>query len=105
MALYTYRCSNCSSIATVQAPIAEGPTAPSCGDCGYVGLMVRDYRTDAPQPAPMWPEHFNPSSGTVVRTERQLADDLKRKDEALYQRTGIEQRSVVVSAADTKQPD
>jgi hypothetical protein len=67
--------------------------------------MVRDYRTDAPQPAPMWPEHFNPSSGTVVRTERQLADDLKRKDEALYQRTGIEQRSVVVSAADTKQPD
>ncbi len=105
MAFYTFRCTNCSSTATVQAPIAEGPTAPSCGDCGYVGLMVRDYRADAPQPAPMWPEHWNPSSGTVVRTERQLADDLKRKDEKLYARTGIEQRSVVVHRSDSKLPD
>lgn len=105
MALYTYRCPNCATSRTVQHPIADTPPAPSCYKHGDPTPMKRDYRADAPQPAPMWPEHFNPSSGTVVRTERQLADDLKRKDEALYNRTGVEQRSVVVSAADTKLPD
>lgn len=102
MALYSFTCPDCRTSTSIQVPIRHydpDTHRPVC-DCGV--SMLRDYRADAPQPAPMWPEHFNPSSGTVVRTERQLADDLKRKDEALFERTGIEQRSVVVSAADSK---
>lgn len=101
MPLYTFTCRRCRNSKTVSAPIADGPAAPPCPVCLDGTAMKRDYRTDAPQPAPMWPEHLNPSSGTVVRTKRQLADDLKRKDEALYARTGIEQRSVVVERGDT----
>lgn len=99
MPTYTYRCPNCAATYTVTHSIAQHATALPVA-CRCSTTMVRDYRTDKPQPAPMWPEHLNPSTGTVVRTERQLADDLKRGDEQLYARTGIEQNSVVTYASD-----
>lgn len=105
MALYTYRCKNCGIRETVVeliAVYADGDNRPECS-CGTAGRMVRDYRTDKPQPAPMWPEHFNPSSGTVVRTRQQLQSDMSRNDDKLFERTGIEQRSVVVDYSDAKQ--
>lgn len=112
MALYSYRCPMCGHTDTVSHPIAEhdGFTAPSCPTCiGVIGstpmpgaqvAMVRDYATDKPQPAPMWPEHFNPTTGTVVRSRKQLQSDMDRGADELYQRSGIESRPVVLDRAD-----
>lgn len=99
MPTYTYKCVHCATTRSVALTIAEYARTPTAA-CSCGRTMIRDYRADRPQPAPMWPEHLNPSSGTVVRTRQQLADDLKRKDADLYARTGIEQNSVVIEAGD-----
>lgn len=104
MPRYTYKCPACGEQRIVHRRISDIEVPPRCTHDGLMMPMVRDYRTDNPQPAPMWPEHFNPSSGTVVRTRQQLADDFARNDEAVFERTGIEQRTVVVDAADTRSP-
>lgn len=100
MALYTFKCRGCGASQTIQSSIENYPDRPSahCVTCG--SEMVRDYRTDAPQPAAMWPEHLNPTTGTVVRDRRQLQSDMDRGADALYERTGIESRPVVVDRAD-----
>ena len=48
----------------------------------------------------MWPEHYNPSTGTVVRSRAQLQSDLDRGAQEQFERTGIESRPVVVDRAD-----
>jgi len=100
MALYTYRCRECGYERIVSIPIDEYDTtpAPTCPSCAF--HMQRDYGADAPRPAPMWPEHFNPTTGTVIRDRKQMQSDLDRAADALYERTGIEQRPVVIDRAD-----
>ena len=105
MALYSYRCPRCSETRIVSHTIAEhGDTPPpDCVSCTFNGdptEMVRDYRTDKPQPAPMWPEHLNPTTGTVVRTRQQLQSDMDRGAADLFARTGVESRPVVIDRAD-----
>lgn len=105
MALYTYKCPECDIRTTISHPIPPPGTAMGrpefCPGCGRDGEdMRRDYRTDKPQPAPVWQSHFNPSSGTVVSDRRQLQSDLDRKSDELYNRTGIEQRPVVLDRGD-----
>lgn len=112
MPAYTYRCPSCDQTLTVHQSIraytlSPPPTCRTCIDIlpsGKIGVPVpmhRDYTADSPRTQPMWPEHLNPSTGTVVRTKQQLADDLKRGDDALFARTGIEQNSVVIEAGDS----
>ncbi len=100
MALYSYRCPECGYPRVVNESIEEHGTNPPpiCPSCTLV--LKRDYREDKPQPAPMWPEHMNPSTGTVVRSRRQLQDDMDRGAAELFDRTGIESRPVVVDHAD-----
>lgn len=105
MALYSYRCPRCGEPRIMSHSIAEHDTLPppTCVSCTFFGdpiELVRDYRTDKPQPAPMWPEHLNPTTGTVVRTRQQLQSDMNRGAEELHARTGIESRPVVVDRGD-----
>ena len=102
MPAYTYRCPSCDSRETIYAHITEDHRPPPCHDCRVI--RVRDYRTDSPRPIPPWPEHFNPSVGKVIRTRQQLADQFARNDDELFNRTGIEQNTVVVDAADMTPP-
>ena len=100
MPLYSFKCVGCGATQTIQSSISDyDPQALiQCLKCR--GAVVRDYRADKPQPAPMWPEHYNPSTGTVVRSRRQMQDDLNRGAEEQYERTGIPSNPVVVDRAD-----
>lgn len=117
MAFYTYRCPRCDRRETVSRPIVAGSehVVVLCVDCpkGDIAaygrddipvhsdvVMKRDYRTDSPQPAPMWPEHLNPTTNTVVRSRAQLQSDMDRQAAETFERTGIESRPVVVDRAD-----
>ena len=109
MPLYSFRCTNCDHTHVISSSIRDYPDVPNarCMLC-KAGEMRRDYRADKPQPAPMWPEHLNPTTGTVVRSRAQLQSDMDRQADAQYERTGIESRPVVVDRADMpafKAPD
>lgn len=101
MPQYSFRCDQCGSTQIIHSSIRDYPDVPNarCMAC-KAGEMKRDYKADKPQPAPMWPEHFNPTTGTVVRTRAQLQSDLDRGADEQYARTGIESRPVVVDRAD-----
>lgn len=101
MPQYSFRCDQCGSTQTIHSSIKDYPDVPNarCMAC-KAGEMKRDYKADKPQPAPMWPEHFNPSTGTVVRSRQQLQDDLNRGAEENFARTGIPSSPVVVDRAD-----
>jgi hypothetical protein len=101
MPLYSFRCDNCGAGQTINSSIRDYPDVPNarCMAC-KAGEMKRDYRADKPQPAAMWPEHYNPSTGTVVRSRRQLQDDLNRGAQEQFDRTGIPSSPVVVDRAD-----
>ncbi len=100
MPMYTFRCTTCGARQEVVSSIRDYPERPNARCRACLGEMVRDYRADRPQPAPMWPEHLNPSTGTVVRSRKQLQDDMNRKADEQFERTGIPSRPVVVDRAD-----
>lgn len=98
MALYSFRCRDCGTSATSSAPIGAEVLVPFCGACNRP--MKRDYRADAPRPAPVWQEHFNPSAGCVVSDRKQLAAKLRQKSDEMSEYTGMEHRYVPVDRAD-----
>lgn len=100
MPMYSFKCSGCGREQTIVSSIRDYSSHPNanCTDCH--APMVRNYKVDAPQPAPMWPEHFNPATGTVVRTRKQMQSDLDRKADEQFERTGIPSKPVVVDRAD-----
>lgn len=100
MPQYTFSCLMCDAVQTIVSSIKDYSDLPDAQCTLCHGEMKRDYRTDAPQPAPMWPEHYNPSTGTVVRSRAQLQSDLDRGAQEQFERTGIESRPVVVDRAD-----
>lgn len=100
MPMYTFRCTGCGAEQTIVSSIRDYSSHPNANCTTCHAPMTRDYRTDAPQPAPMWPEHFNPSTGTVVRTRQQLQSDMDRKADEQFERTGIPSKPVVVDRAD-----
>lgn len=102
MPLYTYRCPQCDNRELVSRPINVEAPGPICGHCDRHSPMKRDYRTDRPFTAPVWQSHFNPSTGTIVSDKKQMQSDMDRASESLYERTGIEQRNVVIDRADMK---
>ena len=108
MPLYTFRCTGCGNHQQIVSSIKEYASRPQARCTLCRGELVRDYRSDKPQPAPMWPEHFNPSVGQVVRSKRQMQDALNRHADEQFERTGIPSRPVVVDRADMaefKKPD
>ena len=102
MPLYTYRCPHCEHRELVSRPINMETPPPICTSCYTHSVMKRDYRQDRPFTAPVWQAHFNPSTGTIVSDKKGMQSDMDRASEALYNRTGIEQRNVVIDRADMK---
>lgn len=100
MPLYTFRCRGCGRTQTIQSSIANYPDTPSAYCTVCHSAMARDYKADKPRPAAMWPEHYNPSTGTVVRSRQQLQDDLNRGADDQFNRTGIPSSPVVVERGD-----
>lgn len=100
MPAYTFKCWSCGNRDNIVSSIKDYPSMPEARCMKCHGEMVRDYRADKPQPAPMWQEHYNPSTGTVVRSRQQLQDDLNRGAEENFNRTGIPSSPVVVDRAD-----
>ena len=100
MPQYTFRCTGCGATQEIVSSIKDYDEYPMAGCVKCHAGMKRDYKADKPQPAPMWPEHFNPSTGTVVRSRQQLQDDLNRGAEENFARTGIPSSPVVVDRAD-----
>lgn len=91
MPIYEFRCRQCGI--TYQSLRSIGDTTPGtpCPDCG--GVMGRKFSTPAPSPVGM-ETHLNPTTGTVVSSHAQFADDLKRQSEERTIRTGIEHNFV-----------
>lgn len=88
MPSYTYRCPQCgfphTEITTIDGYSLI--TMPICPGCSIP--MKRDYRIDSPKPASIYPEHFNPAVGRVVRSERDFANALRQGAEESTAFTG-----------------
>lgn len=98
MALFTFRCRDCGHSIELHGPIGKSPLPPVCRWCG--AMTRRDYRTDKPQPAPVWQEHWNPSVGGYVSDRRKMQSMMDRASDDLFERSGIEQKNVVVERGD-----
>lgn len=98
MPLYSFRCRECGHQETVSRPIHQGAPPYPCARCN--SLMRRDYKEDRPFNAPVWQSHYNPTTGTVVSDKRQMQDTFDRYSDQLYEKTGIEQRNVVIDRGD-----
>jgi hypothetical protein len=98
MPVYSFKCRACDRFELVTSPIMSPPEPHPCV-CGD-GMMKRDYRADKPQPAPVWQEHWNPSVGGYVSDRTKMQDKMNRYSDELYERTGIEQKNVVVDKVD-----
>jgi hypothetical protein len=99
MPVYSFRCRSCNRYELLTSPIHTPPEPHPCG-CQFDGMMKRDYQADKPQPAPVWQEHWNPSVGGYVSDRRKMQDSMDRYNDNLFERTGIEQKNVVVDRAD-----
>ena len=87
MHVWTYKCVECDYRAEL-APYQ--PTGcPSCGT-----PMRRDWRAGAPQVRLGFREHWNPSVGQRVRSDREFREALKRKSEENFLATGFESNYV-----------
>ena len=103
MPTYSFRCIVCGETAEVHRPITGEPVfAPGCM-CGAV--MKRDYRADAPRitTTVVYPEHWNPTVGQYVTSEREFHDALKRGAEDAYRQTGIASDRVPMHPAEIAQ--
>lgn len=98
MALYSFRCRECDTVSFTQAPIGSEILTPRCSDCSLP--MKRDYRADSPGVAPVWQEHFNPSTGTMISDKKQFAAQLREKSDYMSEKLGTEHRFVPVERAD-----
>ncbi len=79
---------------------AMPPPPPSCPTCGE--LTTRRYSVSFNRSTASAEDYFNNSTGTVVRTERQFQNDLKRLGEERTERTGIPHNYLQVDPTDTK---
>lgn len=73
-----------------------------CADC-YLNYNTSSplYRIFSFRPTPILHEHFNHSTGQLVSSKRQHADQLKAASDAATARTGIEHRFVPHDPRDT----
>lgn len=82
MALYEYRCLDCDERFTSSEYGLENNLNPLTGH----RQVVRIYSFAFHRP---FDEHYNPSVGSVVRSKRDLNEQLARKSEEITERTGI----------------
>lgn len=92
--IYAYKCRKCGTRAD---STRRGDVLGPCPTCD--GQLTRLYIVTLERPMM---EHFNPSVGKVISSNRQFDDELKRKSEEQTLRTGIEARYVRHDPADAK---
>ena len=87
MPLYEFKCRGCghTEAHVMGQPASYIGACPTCGDDH--GGMKRLYSVNVHRPMA---RHFNQSVGKEIGSERQFRDELKRKGDAEYARTGIE---------------
>jgi hypothetical protein len=91
-AIYEYKCRSCGTVETSDV------RADSMGECpNCFGYLTRLYSVSV---AKSMPEHFNPTVGKHISSMRQFDDELKRKSDEYYLRTGIEAKFVSHDASD-----
>lgn len=98
MAVFSYRCPGCDARHSTVGAVGADPPRVYCETCD--AWMKRDYRTDRPLPAPVWQEHWNPSTNSLISDRKQLAAELRRKSDEASEHTGIAHSYVPVDRAD-----
>lgn len=98
MPVYEWRCGECGTAYQSQRALGDlaPPTCPTCN----IPVRRRYSRIAVKQ---SMPEHFNSSTGAVVRNERQFRDQLKVQSEQATLRTGLEHNFVPHDPRDSKQ--
>lgn len=86
--IYEFKCSKHGKSELVESPHPEQSIWATCPTTGEPELFTRYYGSVQTQ-RPM-PRHFNQSVGKEIGSMRQFRDELKRKGDAEYARTGIE---------------
>lgn len=96
MPIYEYRCPDCDNYSELSLTIDEysGIEMVEC-NCG--SAMVRIFSFSV---KPIMVEHMNRTTGQLVSSEKQFADQLKRQSEEASIRTGIEHNFVPVDTQD-----
>lgn len=92
--IYEFRCRTCFHIHLSKIQ-AQSMDCASCPD----GNAKRVYSVNVHRPMP---DHFNQTTQTQVGSMRQFRDDLKRKSDDYFTRTGIESNFVPHDSADAK---
>jgi len=80
--IYAFRCHNCGMRRDSQT---REPFTCMCGE-----MMSRDYRSVSINPHPNFQPHFNWSVGSYVNTKREFEDEMKRKNDEVSERLGID---------------
>lgn len=94
MTIYEFRCRTCNNN-HLSKKQAQSMNCPSCPD----GIAKRVYSVNVHRPMPT---HFNSTTGTEVGSMRQFRDDLKRKSDDYFVRTGIESNFVPHDSSDAR---
>lgn len=89
MPVYEFRCPHNPSF------IDTDRTPPMCDECCLPMKRVWSFSFHRPMP-----DHFNASTGTYVRNERQFRDELKKMSDEATERTGIPHNYVPVDPMD-----
>jgi putative FmdB family regulatory protein len=96
MPLYEYKCRSCGRIESTI--VHRGDVLRDCDHC-VGGRFTRLFSIAVQRPMH---EHFNPTVGQVVSSNRQFDDLLKQKSDEATERTGIEHRFVRHDPGDAK---
>jgi len=102
MASYQYVCVGCSaheeiSNGAVSLADFEPPREMQCTSCG--SEMKRKYSLSIHRPMH---DHYNNTTGTVIGSDRQFREELKRQSEAATIKTGIEHNFEPIDRAELK---
>lgn len=82
MPVYAFICRYCGAH---RDSTTREPCACSCGE-----HMSRDYRSISINPRPNFQPHFNWSVGSYVNSKREFEDEMKRKNDEVSERLGID---------------
>lgn len=96
---YGYKCPECGQTYTSETRCDRLPWP--CHTCPHPGPLHRDYSGLAIR-RPM-AEHMNATTGTVIRSEHQFKEELKRLSEEKSLYTGVESRLEMLEPEQARQ--
>lgn len=102
MALYAYVCVSCDTreeISNGAVPLADfnPPSDMQCTSCG--GVMRRRYSLSIHRPMQ---DHYNNTTNSMIGSNRQFREELKRQSETATLKTGIEHNFEPIDRSELK---